>query len=276
MNSAGRDHFRQLIVASAEHGRVVVGSLAGFHPALVANYASAVVGPDQDHTFGQRHITTLVQLHTFHPEIADAIGFRLCRANHLDLLCNGAADQLAAGLGRSDRGVIRPKRPVMFPPVPDSPDHLTILQGIDALLPHLFQDLRMRVIGVRNLLRPAKRVQPHHVDMVLAVDQSTFGSEDLVLLVGKREGPRDNRVAAQTQQRFIDTVRHRQRDDILAPRIVGKTGEQVFVVDEPPAVLECGRPPCLVVVDSNLDVALVLRFLVDPIVPRIHAQQLFA
>ena len=243
---------------------------------MVADPAGAVVGPDQDHAAGNLEEPGRVEVDPLDPEIGDAIGLGLDLVDHGHLPGDGIADDAAAGGWGLGLGVVLPERPVVFAAQADGPDHLAVLHGVDAELPHVVEDLRMGAIGIGDFLGPLEGVQADHADVVLAVDQPTFLGQHLEPLVGEGESAGNHRVGAQPQQRFIDPVPHFQGEDAVVQGGRREAGQQILVVHEPAAILERRRSVVLVQVGGNENLPPRRRFLVDPVVPGIDAQQLFA
>ena len=274
INAAGINHLGQLVARPVQHRRVIIDAMAGLHPALVLDDARSVVGPDQRHSGGELDEALAVQHRALAPHVGDDRRLRVHAPHHLHLPGDGPGDHRPALFQRLDVRLVGPERLIMFAAVPHGPHHFVVLVGVDARPPVLLHDLRVFAVRKRHLRRPAKRVQPEHQDVVHVQDQPAPRGEFLAALVGERKGGRGDHVAAQAQNRFIDAVEHLQREHILPQRVRREPSEQVLVVDEPAPVLEGRRPEAPVEIGGYLDPAPRGRFLVHPIIPGVHAEDL--
>ena len=108
---------------------------------------------------------------------------------------------------------------------------------------------------------------------MLADHQAALAGRADLRLVGEDKRVRDDHVALEPQQRFVEVVPRLQRD----ARLVGRAGpprrQQVFVVDEPAAIVERRRRRLMGEVGRHGDAIAAGGRIVGPPVERIDVQE---
>ncbi len=231
----------------------------------------AVVGPHQRHTVGNFEIALAHQRHGLVPGVHQEFRILALGAHDFHLRRDRALNRRrAALLGFVGLRIVFPERAIVAAAIAERPDHFLLGQiAAQAGPPRVLEQIGTAQERIRHVLRPAVRIQAHHFDVVLRDDEPALARRAYLRLIGEQKRARRDHVAFHAQQRLEDLVPQFQRESRFRVRL--PTGEQIFVVNEPPAITK----PRPFLNGDRRDVYHVSarRLTIGPVVKRIDAQE---
>src|SRR5215472_10456335 len=99
---------------------------------------------------------------------------------------------------------------------------------MNRIFPGTLEDLRIRGVVVRNILRPAGDIQPERNRVMLSHDEATLGGKLHLRVVGENPRARRHHVSFQAKTALEDLDPDRKRNATLVYSISrGPTGQQI-------------------------------------------------
>ena len=234
-----RNHFRKLVRAPIHHRHMIIDALAGGDFAVILQITVSVVGPNDGNLGRNLQVALLDEFCSFLPQIGNKLRIRMHRANNLHLVGNGFTDKRRQCLVVvANVGIHGSVGHVGKTAQANGPEHFLIRPVRSyGVFPRAFQNLRMLGIVVGNVLGPASNIKTKGNRVMLGNNQTSFGGQPHLRVVGENPGPWSDHVPLQTQNGFKDSVPHLQRNSGFVFLFSRRpSGQEIFVIDEKSAI----------------------------------------
>ena len=166
---------------------------------------------------------------------------RLYLADQLDLLGNGAADDICASCVIRRCGAVHvPEGAVSLAAEGDRPKHFSVLLCVDAFFPHLLQNFGMCDVRKGELAWPCVYIQPQRGNVMVVDVKTALAGVVPCGFVGIDACSGRDGIAVQAQDQLANFIKMIGGDQIFIQRIAEGTCHHILVVDKKAAVFEVG------------------------------------